>query len=117
VLSTPNEVIRALLTYTDWWQPSTTSIMQVGGARRLGKGFVDGIPSGLLSTMDIRAELCRRMGCIEDRDRQILFLWYVQQLAVGDIAKAVRVSRRHCFRLRSAAVHKIVDLGEPEQAA
>jgi hypothetical protein len=46
-----------------------------------------------------------------------LFLWYVRQLAVGDIAKAIHASRRHCFRIRAAAIHKLVQLGEPEQAA
>ena len=34
VLDTPDAVIRALLTYTDWWQPITTSVMQVGALRR-----------------------------------------------------------------------------------
>jgi DNA-directed RNA polymerase specialized sigma24 family protein len=117
VLRTPDRVVRALITYTDWWQPSTSSVMQVGGARRLAKGFVDGIPVGLLSTIDERTELSRRMNDLEERDRTILFLWYVRQLAVADIAEAVGVSRRHCFRLRAAAVRRIVDLGEPQRAA
>jgi DNA-directed RNA polymerase specialized sigma24 family protein len=117
VLRSPSEVVRALLTYTDWWQPSTSSVMQVGGARRVGRGFADGLPSGLLATIDVRTELCRRMARLEDRDRSVLFLWYVRQLAVGDIARAVGVSRRHCFRLRSAAIRKLVELGEPEKAA
>jgi DNA-directed RNA polymerase specialized sigma24 family protein len=117
VLRTSSDVVRALLTYTDWWQPSTSSVMQVGAARRVGTGFVDGLPSGLLSTIDVRTELCRRMVQLGERDREVLFLWYVQQLAVGDIARAVRVSRRHCFRLRSAAIRKLVELGESEQAA
>lgn len=117
MLRTPNEVIRALLTYTDWWQPNTTSVMQVGALRRSGRGFTDGIPHGLISTIDIRSELSRRMNQLDERARTLLFLWYVQQLAVSDIAKMIGTSRRHCFRLRASAIRKLVDLGEPDQAA
>jgi hypothetical protein len=117
MLRTPDAVVRTLLTYTDWWQPTTTSVMQVGAMRRSGRGFTDGISPGLLSTIDVRTELGRRMGLLEERDRTILFLWYVRQLAVGDIAKTIHTSRRHCFRLRASAVRKIVDLGEPDRAA
>jgi DNA-directed RNA polymerase specialized sigma subunit len=91
--------------------------MQVGAMRRSGRAFADGIRPGLISTIDIRSELSRRMKQLDDRDRTLLFLWYVRQLAAADIAKAIRTSRRHCFRLRASAVRKIVDLGEPGQAA
>jgi DNA-directed RNA polymerase specialized sigma24 family protein len=117
MLRTPNHVVWALLTYTDWWQPATSSVIQVGALRRAGSGFVDGLPAGLVSTIDVREELCRRMALLEGRDRTLLFLWYVRQLAVADIAKAIGVSRRHCFRLRSMAIRKLVELGEPGQAA
>jgi DNA-directed RNA polymerase specialized sigma24 family protein len=117
VLRTPDAVIRALLTYTDWWQPTTASVMQVGAMRRSGKGFADGLPAGLISTIDVRAELCRRMSLLNDRERTLLFLWYVRQLAVSDIAKAIGTSRRHCFRVRASAIRKLVELGEPDRAA
>jgi DNA-directed RNA polymerase specialized sigma subunit len=117
VLATHGEIVRALLTYTDWWQPRTSSVLQVGALRRAGKEHTDGIPAGLLATIDVRDELRRRMASLGERDRTLLFLWYVRQLAVGDIAKAIHASRRHCFRLRAAAIHKLVQLGEEEQAA
>ena len=53
------------------------------------------------------------MSRLKDRDRTLLFLWYVRQLAVTDIAKSIHTSRRHCFRLRAAAIREIVELGEP----
>jgi hypothetical protein len=109
VLDTHDAVVRALITYTDWWQPSTASIMQVG--RRHGIGH-DGIRPGLLDTLDLRAELCRRMQLVGDRDRELLYLWYVRQDPVEDIARALRVSRRQCFRRRSAAIRTIVDGAE-----
>jgi DNA-directed RNA polymerase specialized sigma subunit len=51
------------------------------------------------------------------RDRRLLFLWYVRQLPVADIAVELRVSRRHCFRLRGEAIRRLVELGGSDQAA
>jgi hypothetical protein len=117
VLETADRVVRALLTYTDWWQPTSSSVLQVGALRRTGVAHADGIPAGLISTMAVRDELRRRMALLDERSRTVLFLWYVRQLAVNDIAKAIHASRRHCFRLRATAVRNLVELGEPERAA
>jgi DNA-directed RNA polymerase specialized sigma24 family protein len=108
------DVVRALVTYTDWWQPLTSSVLQVGGARR-SSGFDDGIRDGLLDTIDQRSELSRRVRRLEDRDRRILLLWYVKELPAHEVAREVGISRRHCFRRRSAALRALVD--EDEQAA
>lgn len=116
LLAHPGAVVSALLRYTDWWQPGTASVIQVGGARR-DSSFTDGLPSGLLSTLDERTELSRRMQLVSERERNVLFLWYVRQLAVEDIARELRISRRQCFRRRASAIRKIVELGEPRQAA
>ena len=115
-LDSPKDVIRCLVTHTDWWQPSTGSIIQVAAARRQSDA-AQGFRSGLLETMDERSELTRRAQLLGERDRHILLLWYVGQLPVEEIARAVGISRRQCFRLRAAAIDKIVKLGEPEQAA
>jgi DNA-directed RNA polymerase specialized sigma24 family protein len=102
------QVVYALLTYTDWWQPFTSSVLQVGGARR-SSGFGDGIREGLLDTVDERSELSRRIRALDERDRRILVLWYVGQLPAHEVAKEVGISRRHCFRRRSAALRALVD--------
>ncbi len=111
MLDSPRSVVAALLTYTDWWYPSSSSVVQVGAARR-SSGFNDGFRPGLLETLDERTELRRRMRAVNDRERQVLFLWYVKQLEVREIARAVHVSRRQCFRLRAAAIRRIVDAGD-----
>ena len=108
----PAEVIRGLLTYTDWWQPATTSVLQVGLARR-SRDLPDGIRDGLLESLGDRAELCRRMQRVGPVDRTILFLWYVRQLSAQDIARAVGISRRQCFRRRARAVRAVIDAGQP----
>jgi DNA-directed RNA polymerase specialized sigma subunit len=116
VLESPRDVIRCLLTYTDWWQPSSTSVLQVGGRRTRADG--DGFNAlALLDTLDERDELCRRMEYLPERDRHLLFLWYVEQRAAHEIARALRISRRHCFRLRQRSIDKIVKLGEEDEAA
>jgi DNA-directed RNA polymerase specialized sigma24 family protein len=115
-LAHPRAVVMALLRYTDWWQPGTASVIQVGAARR-NSAYSDGIPSGLLATLDERTELCRRMQQVSEAERNVLYLWYVRQLGVDEISHELRISRRQCFRRRSSAIQKIVELGEPDRAA
>lgn len=116
MLETPYDVIRCLITYPDWYQPPTSSVLQVGGAR-LNKNYGDGLNPGLIETFEERWELCSRMAQLSDRDRRLLFLWYVRQLHVDDISDEIGVSRRHCFRLRVEAIRKISELGRDDQAA
>ena len=116
LLSAPGQVIRCLVRYTDWWHPSSSSVIQVAGARR-ASGFADGIPEGVLDSLDEHTEICRRMLFLEERDRELLFLWYVKQLEVGEISKALHMSRRQCFRRRAGAIRKLVELGEEAPAA
>jgi DNA-directed RNA polymerase specialized sigma24 family protein len=115
MLSSTHDVIRCLMTYTDWWQMSTSSVLQVGVARR-GQEGGDGLHPGLVDTLDERTELCRRVGLLNERDRRVLIMWYVLQLPVADIARAIGVSGRQCHRLRGRAVRRIVDLGEEAEA-
>jgi hypothetical protein len=106
-----SDVVRGLVTYTDWWQPATSSVMQVGGARR-STSATDGIGVGLLDRLDERAELRRRMQVLAESDRRLLYLWYVAQQPAVDIARALGISRRQCFRRRGSAIRRIVEVGE-----
>jgi DNA-directed RNA polymerase specialized sigma subunit len=115
MFASTQDVIRSLLTYTDWWQPATSSVLQVGVARR-GSDHHDGIRDGLLDTIDERSELCRRMQQVSEVDRKILFLWYLKQLSAQDIARAVGISRRQCFRRRANAIKVLVDPDEAVSA-
>jgi DNA-directed RNA polymerase specialized sigma24 family protein len=115
-LDRADQVIRCLLTYTDWWQPSTTSMYYVGGPGR-DRVLAEGIRPGLLEHLDERSELCQRMQRLSDRDRRLLFLWYLEQRPVEEIAKELSISRRQCFRRRREAIHAIIEAGETDQAA
>ena len=110
MLSTPNQVVWALITYTDWWQPNTQSVYRIWARRETFAS--DGIPGGLLDTLSERDELCRRMQQVDERARHLLYLWYLRKLEVQEVARELRISRRHCFRLRAAAIRRIVELGE-----
>lgn len=110
----PAEVVRGLITYTDWWQPATSSILQVGAARR-SSGASDGVATGLLERLDERSELRLRMRFLDESDRRLLYLWYVAQLPATEIAEQLGISRRQCFRRRASAVRRIVE-GENEPA-
>jgi DNA-directed RNA polymerase specialized sigma subunit len=116
VLGTPNDVIRCLVTYTDWWQPVTTSVLQIAASGRK-RDAPDGLRPGLVEHLEERTELCRRMEQLKARERLLLYLWYVKEAEIPQIARRVGVSQRHVFRVRAAAVKKIVDLGEDEHAA
>ncbi|MGH2692151.1 MAG: hypothetical protein ACRDHM_06575 [Actinomycetota bacterium] len=72
----------------------------------------DGFHGGLLDSLSERAELSRRMQLVKVGDRELLFLWYVRQLPVSEVASATRISRRQCFRRRAQAIRTIVRLGE-----
>ena len=114
VFPSTGAVAWALTTYTDWWQPVSGSVIEVGSSRRARRS--DWVPAGLLDAIAPRTELCRRMETLPQRERRVLFLWYVEQLPVEDVARSVGVSRRHCFRLRAEALRKLVD-EDPTRAA
>ncbi len=115
-LAHPAGVVWALLRYTDWWQPGTASVIQVGAARR-NSSFSDGIPSGLLATLDERTELCRRMQQVSEAERQVLVPLVRASARGRGHRPELRISRRQCFRRRTSAIRKIVELGEPDRAA
>jgi DNA-directed RNA polymerase specialized sigma subunit len=116
MLRTEHRVVHCLVTYTDWWQPATASVLQVGAARRSGD-HGDGFGSGLLETLDERTEICRRVWRLKEADRHLLFLWYVEQHPVEEISHRLDISRRQCFRRRNRAIQTIIDLGESGEAA
>jgi DNA-directed RNA polymerase specialized sigma24 family protein len=117
VLETSREVIRCLVMYPDWYQPPSGSIMKVGAAK-LDKNIGDGLNPGIINTIDERTELCRRMTVLSERERLVLFLWYVKQMHCDDVADELGVSRRQAFRLKSKAIRALVDPEKKnEQAA
>ena len=116
MLNSTRDVVRCLVTYNDWWQPASASVLLVGGARR-DKNLRDGLNPGVVETLDERTELSRRMLFLSEGDRHLLFLWYVRQLHVDEISSVLHLSRRQCFRRKAKSIKTIVDLGAADAAA
>lgn len=114
LLSSPDAVARCLVTFPDCLQPSTGSVLSFSGVKRKDKG--DGLRAELTNLLEVRVELRRRMQLLEERDRELLFLWYVRPLHVDDIANELGISRRQCFRRRVNALRAVVAAGESEVA-
>src|SRR5260370_623951 len=89
--------------YRDVFDPRTTSILLVS---RQGFDPSQGpFRAGFLSRLDEREELRQRMADrLAERERKLLFLWYVVGLRPCDRARPVRVSRGHdgCLRILPA---------------
>ena len=111
MLSTSDQIVWALVTYTDWWQPNTASLYRVGNRRETFAS--DGIRAGLLDKLPERDELCRRMQRVAEQDRRLLYLWYLRQLPAHEIARDLGIGRRQCFRRRAAVIRRLVELGDP----
>lgn len=112
LLTSGRDVVRALLTYTDWWQPFTSSVLQ---ANHRG-GETDGLRAGLVEHLEERQELCRRMDRLASRERRLLYLWYVKDAEPREISRACRISIRHVHRVRAKAIRTIVDFADPQAA-
>ena len=114
LFATPAGVIFMLRRYRDVFDPKTTSLLLVS---RQGFDPSQGpFRAGFVSRLDEREELRRRMtDRLAERERKLLFLWYVMELRPGDVARRIRVSRVHCYRLRQAALSALCD--EDEEAS
>jgi DNA-directed RNA polymerase specialized sigma24 family protein len=86
--------------------------------------FVGGTPPrsrdpfhpGVIAGLEERAELARRLRRISDRDRLLVFLWYVEGWPVPDIAAHLGISRVHCYRVRDRALGAMLDEPKAKRA-
>jgi hypothetical protein len=105
---TPAGVISMLRRYRDVFDARTTSLLLVS---RQGFDPSQGpFRAGFLSRLDEREELRQRMADrLAERERKLLFLWYVVEMRPCDVARTIRVSRVHCYRLRNDALAALCD--------
>lgn len=109
MLDTEPDVIRCLVTYTDWWQPTTTSVMTTQGTKRSGD-VPPTFKPGFVESIDERWELEWRLGWLDEVDVELLYLYYVANRPAAEIADTVGLSIRQCARRRKEAVAAIADL-------
>ena len=106
-----SDLVRALARYGDEAGPRTGSVMFVGGAPPRSR---DPVHPGVIAGLEERAELARRLRRLDDRDRLLVFLWYVEGWSVPNIAARLGISRVHCYRVRDRALHAMLDEAEPK---
>ena len=99
------DVIHALVRYEDVFDPKSSSILIANG----GHGGFDREPfrGNLLTRLEERAELRRRLARLGDRERELLYLWYVASWPAVKIARRLGISRVHCYRLRKRALDQM----------
>lgn len=108
LFETPAGVISMLQRYRDVFEPKTTSLLLV--SRQPFDPSQGPFRSGFIARLDEREELRRRMAeRLAERERKLLFLWYVVELRPGEIARRIHVSRVHCYRLRKDALSALCD--------
>jgi len=113
VLDTPAEVIRALKRCREAYDAASGSLLVVG---RNGRDpHRDPFRRGFLEHLEERTELLRRMHGLDERDYWILIYWFVEDCSAVEIARWLRVSRVHCYRLRRAALECVVAMGEQRE--
>jgi len=105
-----SDLVRALARYGDEAGPRTGSVMFVGGAPPRSR---DPFHPGVIAGLEERAELARRLHRLSDRDRLLVFLWYVEGWSVPNIAAHLGISRVHCYRVRDRALRAMLDEADP----
>ena len=101
-----SEVVRALSRMYDRVETKSGSIVFVGRSTKRG-GSPPGY--GLLNDVEERARLVRGLQVLPERDRLLLFLWYVEEWPVVRIAEYLKLSRVHCYRLRDRALDRLTE--------
>ena len=112
MFSDAHEIVRALERVRDYYDPRSTSIMTTGGA---SDPHAEPFRAGFISTLEERTEVVRRLGELDDRSRTLLVLWHIAGKPVTEIARTLKLSRMHCYRLRAAALNTM--LGHAERSA
>jgi len=107
----PGDIIRALVRFADCYDPKSASLMLVGTVTKDPHG--DPFGGGFIANFDERAELLERMKRVDERARTLLVMWYVQARPVARIARALGISRVHCYRVQRRALAAMIDDPQP----
>ncbi|MCU1459959.1 MAG: hypothetical protein JWO37_34 [Acidimicrobiales bacterium] len=112
MLATYADVERTLTRFNDFVRPTGGSVVTISGSSGSSS---DRFPfhASLLDDLDARAELRARMAWLTHEEQLVLLHWYIEGLAPAAIARHIRRSPRHVYRVRNAAIRRIVALGQP----
>jgi DNA-directed RNA polymerase specialized sigma24 family protein len=103
----PTDISAALAANADCYQSPSTSVLRT--ARRGMDPYRGPFRPGFLDGLETRAELNRLLTHLDERARLLLLLWFVHERPVTAIAKRLRISRMHCYRLRDRALQQMLE--------
>jgi DNA-directed RNA polymerase specialized sigma24 family protein len=106
LFTTVGEFVAALRRVPECYDPKTTSILFIRGCD--GRAEAEPFHGGFLSRFEERAEVIRLLGEIDQRSRRLLVMWFVEGIPVARIARCLRISRVHCYRLKDQALRRML---------
>lgn len=101
------QVVRSLKAFRDYYDPKSSSVMIASS--RTTDVDADPFRRGFLDTLDLRSQLLGRLSSLDERERAVLMLWYLEDLTVPQICERMNLSRSHCYRLRDRAISMMLD--------
>jgi DNA-directed RNA polymerase specialized sigma24 family protein len=107
VFKTTRDIVVALRRVKDSYEPRTSSLLLLG--RTPYDPGSEPFRAGFLQRIEERQELIRLLGSLDERSRQLMLLWFVEELPVADIARRLDISRVHCYRLKDGALRAMLE--------
>ena len=113
MLKTSKEIIQTLMTLNDYYHIRSNHVI-AGKAKAKDPSQREPFAPGFLSSIDCRKEILKGLKELDNRQRQILVLYYSFSKAPDDIAKNLNMSVRHLYRLKKKALDDLTDLCNKE---
>ena len=97
------------MTLEDYYYLKSNCVI-VGKAKKRDPSRREPFAPGFLSSIDRKKEILKGLKKLDNRQRQILLLYYSLSKAPNDIAKILDISVRHLYRLKKKALDDLIDL-------
>ena len=111
MLDSYGEVINTLKTLNDYYYLKSNFIIYPKSNK---SDIRDREPfrPGFLRSIEKRSELLKRLNKLNKNEKTILLLFYTFCKPITYIEHALRLSCRHCYRLKKKALQNIISVGE-----
>ncbi len=106
---TSKEIIQILMTLNDYYHIRSNYVI-VGKAKTKDPSKREPFAPGFLSSIDCKREVLKGLKEMDNRQKQILLLYYSFSKPPDDIAKTLDISVRHLYRLKKKALDDLTDL-------
>ena len=111
MLNSYEEIINTLKTLNDYYYLRSNFIV-CHKSSKLDIRSREPFRQGFLSSIEKRSELLKRLNKLDKREKTILLLFYTFSKPINYIGHALRLSCRHCYRIKKKALQNIMNMGE-----